>query len=80
MIYTKIQGSRPLKGYGLYTSFQSSSRAIGSTNFVAVGRFAAAIQPTDVKMPFFRSSVGTNHLKYAVPTELEYQFLAFSVG
>ena len=60
MVCKEIHGSCPLKGYGLHTSF---SRAVGSTNFVAVGRFAAAIQPT-VKMSRNRylKAVGSVHL------------------
>ena len=31
-------------------------------------------------MPFFQSSVGTKHSKYAVPTELKYYVMPFSNG
>ena len=42
-----------------------SKRAVGSTHFVAVG-----FNPPNREMPAFQSSVGTEHLKYAVPTEI----------
>ena len=54
-------GIRPFEDYGLYI-FLQLKRAIGSTNFVAVGRFAAAIQPTENAKSGYLRAIGSAHL------------------
>ena len=71
MIYTEIQESRLFEGYGLYIFFKSRRL----DQFCSGG-----FQPTDEKLAIFRSSVGTKHLKHAVPTELEWYIMSFSNG